>query len=254
MSFDFPHTPDNKLNIIEIFNKPLLRLKEARGTRDDFLVHEARSILDEKLLDVKKSFTNVLELTRYDESVESEANTYDLIKSSLCLHWVNDVFGLLKKIKFALRDDGLFIANFFGGECLKELKFCFLHANKNSISARVSPFITAEDAAKLLQTAGFALPVVDVDKIEVSYENVFSLMHHLRKIGETNSIFRQRKNFTTKTFMNRVNEIYKENFSDDEGRITATFEIITMTGWKPHSSQQKPLRPGSAQKSLKEVL
>jgi len=258
MSLKFPRTPDNTLKNIDIFNKPLLRLKEARSNRDDFLVHEARSILDEKLLDVRKTFHNVLELTRYDETLESECDTYDLIKSTLAMHWVNDVFGLLQKIKFALVSDGMFIANFFGGECLKELKNCFLLADKNSISPRVSPFITAEDAAKLLQAAGFALPVVDVDKIEVSYKNVFSLMHHLRKIGETNSIFRQRKNFTTKTFMTRVNEIYLENYSaiDEFGekRITATFEIITMTGWKPHESQQKPLERGSAKKSLKDVL
>ncbi len=254
MSLKFPTSPDNKLNNIEIFNKPLLRLKEARSDRNDFMLSEARAILDEKLLDVKKTFNHVLELTRYDESVESECNAYDLIKSSLCLHWVNDVFGLLQKIKMRLSDDGLFIANFFGGECLKELKICFIEADKNSISPRVSPFITAEDAAKLLQSAGFALPVVDVDKIEVSYENVFALMKHLRKMGETNSIFRQRKNFTTKTFMNRVAEIYAEKFSDDEKRITATFEIITMTGWKPHASQQQPLQRGSAKKSLKEVL
>ena len=256
MSSIFPSSPVNNLNNIEIFNKPLLRLKEARSDRDDFIVHEARSILDEKLLDIKKTFHDVLELTRYDETLESECGAYDLIKSSLAMHWVNDVFGLLQKIKFALRDDGFFIANFFGGECLKELKFCFSRADENSISPRVSPFITAEDAAKLLQAAGFALPVVDVEKFEVSYENIFSLMKHLRKIGETNSIHRQRKNFTAKSFLNRTQEIYAKNFPDLEEpvRIIATYEIITMSGWKPHSSQQKPLRPGSAQKSLKEVL
>ena len=247
---------DNALNNIPIFNKDLLRKKELRANRDDFIIHQARAILDENIADIKKSFTSVLELSRYDESIENAANTYDLVKSTLALHWVNDVFGLLTQIKISLRDDGFFIANFFGGECLKELKNCFLLADENSISPRVSPFILAEDAAKLLQIVGFSLPVVDIEKFEVSYENVFALMKHLRKIGETNSIFKQRKNFTSKTFMNRVAGIYANNFPDpeDSSRIIATFEIITMSGWKPHESQQKPLKPGSAKTSLKEVL
>lgn len=244
------------MNNIEIFNKDLLRKKELRANRDDFIVRHARSLLDENIADIKKTFASVLELTRYDETLESESGTYDLIKSTLAMHWVNDVFGLLTKIKFHLHDDGFFIANFFGGECLKELKISFANADKNSISPRVSPFITAEDAAKLLQIVGFSLPVVDIEKVQVSYENVFALMKHLRKIGETNSIFKQRKNFTGRNFMNRVGEFYSKNFPDPEepSRIIATFEIITMSGWKPHASQQKPLRPGSAKRSLKEVL
>ena len=244
------------MNNIKIFNHDLLRKKELRGNRDDFLVHEAASILHENIADIKKTFNSVLELTRYDESFQNEACAYDLVKSTLAMHWVNDVLAWLAKIKFALVDDGFFIANFFGGECLKELKNCFIEADKNSISPRVSPFITAEDAAKLLQFAGFALPVVAVEKVEVSYENAFALMRHLRKIGETNSIYKQRKNFTGRNFMNRVNEIYAANFPDPEEpeRIIATFEIITISGWKPHESQQKPLRPGSAEKSLKDVL
>jgi NADH dehydrogenase [ubiquinone] 1 alpha subcomplex assembly factor 5 len=246
------------LNNINIFNKDLLRLKEARSNRDDFLVHEAGHIIDEKIACIKRNFDSVLELTRYDETLQAQADTYDLVKSSLALHWINDVLGLLEKIKFALKPDGLFIANFFGGECLKELKLAFLAADKNSISPRVSPFIIAEDAAKLLQAAGFALPVVDVEKITVSYEDAFALMRHLRKIGETNSLFKQRKNFAARGFMNKVNEIYLENFPDpdakNEKRVIASFEIITMTGWKPHASQQRPARRGSARKNLGEAL
>lgn len=254
MSSKKPIIPSNHLNNIEIFNKDLLRLHEGRKDDNDFLVREVHAILDEKLLDIKRNFDSVLELTRHDQTLKTPANTYDLVRSSLSMHWVNDVVGLMNQIKISLKDDGLFIANFFGGECLKELKFAFSRADENTISPRVSPFITAESAAYILQNTGFSLPVVDVDKIEVSYENSFALMQHLRKIGETNSLFKQRKNFTTRSFMNRVNEIYAENFSDDEGRITATFEVITMTGWKPHESQQKPLRPGQSQSRLKDVL
>lgn len=258
MSSENPAKPFKHLSNIEIFNKKLLRLKEARMDKDDFLRAEARSILDENLSFVKRNFKSVLELSRYDETVESSENTYDLIKSTLALHWVNDVLGLLHKIKFALKPDGFFIANFFGGECLKELKFAFSAADKNSISPRVSPFMTAETSAFMLQNAGFSLPVVDVEKIEVSYENAFALMHHLRKMGETNSLLRQRKNFTGRNFMNRVNEIYLENFPSveegDEGRIIATFEIITIAGWKPDKSQQQPLKPGSAKSRLKDAL
>ena len=257
MSFQIDKKPSNTAVSKEIFDKKVLHIHAARSNRDDFLVHEAEQIMRDKLDVIKKTFTSVRKLSRYDESVntaENTANAYDLVQSTLSMHWVNDVLGLLRQINFSLMPDGFFIANFFGGECLKELKFCFSSADPNSISPRVSPYITAETAGYLLQNAGFALPVVDTDKIEVSYQNAFALMHHLRKIGETNALKMQRKNFTTKTFMNRVNEIYSEKFSDDEDRITATFEIITMTGWKPHKSQQQALKRGSGEIDLGKIL
>ena len=238
----------------EIFNKKTLREKFFRSNRDDFLVNTARAILQDNLLDINKNFQNVLEITRFDEVIQPPANTIDLATSTLHLHFMNDIVGVLTQIKNSLTPDGFFIANFFGGECLKELNFCFQEAEKNSISPRISPMIDARDAGALLQRTGFALPVVTSEKIEVTYEDAFHLMHHLRKIGETNSLLKQRKNFTTRSFLNRVNEIYKQNFSDDEGRITATFELITISGWKPHESQQKPLARGTAKVSLKELL
>ncbi len=242
------------MNNIEIFNKKIVAQKFARADRDDFLVAHASEILADKLLDFKKNFESVLEITRDDEVLQYPSNSFDLARSSLHLHFVNDVVGLLHQIKILLKPDGVFIANFFGGECLKELKFCFQQADPDSISPRISPMIDVRDAGMLLHRAGFALPVATSETVEVSYENMFHLMRHLRKIGETNSLIRQRKNFTARSFMNRAAEIYAKNFSDGEGRITATYEIITITGWKPHESQQKPLKPGSATRALKDAL
>lgn len=254
MSREKNYISNNTLSNIEIFNKKIVAQKFARADRNDFLIAHARQILDDKLTDFKRTFSSVLEITRNDEVLTYPPNTFDSAISSLHLHFINDVPGLLVQIKNSLKDDGLFIANFFGGECLKELKTCFAEADPDSISPRVSPFMEVRDAGNLLLRAGFALPVTDSEKLEVSYENAFHLMHHLRKIGETNSLIKQRKNFTTRNFMNRVNEIYAEKFSDDEGRIIATYEIITMVGWKPHASQQKPLRRGSGEVNLNDIL
>jgi len=237
-----------------IFDQKLLSARKKNIDDANFLRVEAKNSLHERIKDIRREFGSVLELQRGEEFAKSAENSFDLVKSSLVLHWVNDVVGFLLSAKRVLRPDGFFVANFFGGSTLNELKNIFQETDKNALSARISPFIDVKDAGQLLQRAGFALPVVDSETIEVSYENMFALMKHLKKIGENNALVKRRKNFTGKDFMLKAAELYAKNYSDDEGRIIATFEIITISAWKPAASQQKPLVPGSAKTSLKEVL
>ncbi len=238
----------------QIFDKKLLASRAKKIDREDFLIKEIHSMLDERVKEINREFGSTLTFERDAEFLQGEENTFDLIKSSLAVHWVNDVVGLFLSAKKLLREDGFFISNFFGGESLKELRQIFSEADKNAISPRISPFIDVRDAGKLLQRAGFALPVVDLDRIEVTYSDIYALMRHLKKIGENNALKRRRKQFTGKNFMEKAAKLYRERFSDHEGRIIATFEVVTVAGYKPAASQQKPLKPGSGKISMKDVL
>lgn len=237
-----------------IFDKKLLLAREKNIEHNNFLREEIKNSLAEKIKDIKREFGSCLTLQRGDEFAKGAENSFDLVQSSLVLHWTNDVVGFLLSAKHVLRPDGFFVANFFGGDTLFELKKIFLETDKNAISPRISPFIDIKDAGMLLQRAGFALPVADSEKIEVSYKNMFELMRHLKKIGENNALIKRRKNFTGKNFMLKAAELYAQKYSDSDGRITATFEIITISGWKPAASQQKPLPAGSGKTSLKDIL
>lgn len=198
-----------------------------------------------------------LRLATDEELLPFAENSLDLAMSVLSLHWVNDLPGTLVQLRRALKPDGLLLAMLFGGQTLKELRQSLELATlevEGGISANVSPFVDVRDAGSLLQRAGFALPVVDAEVLTVSYDNIFALMHELRGMGETNALLHSRKGFSRrKTFM-RASEIYQEKFTDEEGRIIASFELVTLTGWKPHASQQKPLARGSATASLKDFL
>lgn len=238
---------------IEIFDKNLLKLHRTRANRDNFLVHEAAKMLADRLLDISRKFEQVFELTRFDEVLPDTPNGYDMLKSSLELHFINDLPGVFAQAIRILKPDGLLLANFFGGETLPELRQAFAEAAPDTISPRISPFIDVRDAGALLQRAGFALPVVDSEKIEVVFDDAFHLMRFLRGIGETNALTKQRKNFTGKAFLHRVNEIYAQKFATEDG-VLATFEIITITAWKPAPSQPKALKPGSADANLKDFL
>ncbi|MEH6632588.1 MAG: methyltransferase domain-containing protein [Halopseudomonas aestusnigri] len=191
------------------------------------------------------------------EILPFEQQNYDLIISNLCLHWVNDLPGTLLQANRCLKPNGLFLSAMLGGETLKELRTALMEAEmevEGGVSPRVSPLIDVRDAGALLQRAGFALPVADYDRIEVSYASVFELMKELRGMGETNAIHNRRKTFTRRETFLKAAQIYQEKFQDDEGRITATFDIIYLAGWAPHESQQKPLRPGTATSRLADFL
>ena len=181
----------------------------------------------------------------------------DLIVSSLSLHWANDVIGALVQARLALKPDGLFIGALFGGATLTELRQSLTAAElelTGGAGPRVSPFADPSDAAGLLQRAGFALPVADVDRVTVRYDHPLKLMTDLRRMGETSVLAERHPRPLTRRVLARAFEIYRQNFADPDGRLPATFEILTLTGWSPSETQQKPLRPGSAKMRLADAL
>lgn len=181
----------------------------------------------------------------------------DLVLSALTLQFVDDLPGTLVQIRRALKPDGLFLGALIGGTSLTELRQAFVEAEtelQGGASPRVLPFADMRLAGSLLQRAGFALPVVDADIVTVRYGNAFDLMKDLRAMGATNVLAERWRRPTHRAVFHRMAEIYQENFADSDGRITATFEIIWMSGWAPHESQQKPLKPGSAQIRLADAL
>jgi SAM-dependent methyltransferase len=185
------------------------------------------------------------------------AGSLDLYASVLTLHAVNDLPGTLAQIRRALKGDGLFIAALFGGQTLQELRVALAEAEievDGGLSPRVSPFVDVRDAGALLQRAGFALPVADVDTISVRYEHPLKLIADLKGMGETNVLSERRRTFLKRRVLMRAAEIYLEKFDGDDGRVAATFDIVYLAGWAPHASQQQPLKPGSAQMSLAEAL
>ncbi|MEW6391952.1 MAG: methyltransferase domain-containing protein [Pseudomonadota bacterium] len=200
---------------------------------------------------------NTLRVVADEERLPFGDATLDLIVSTLSLHWTNDLVGALIQIRRALRPDGLFVGAIFGGATLTELRQCLLAAEAeltDGASMRVSPFADAIDAAGLLQRAGFALPVADVDRVKVRYAHPIKLLQDLRRMGETSVLLdRSRKPLSRKVLF-RAMELYVERFAEADGKVPATFEIVSVTGWAPHESQQKPLRPGSAKMRLADAL
>lgn len=183
--------------------------------------------------------------------------TIDLAVSTLALHWTNDLVGALIQIRRALRPDGLFVGALFGGATLTELRQALLAAEdevSGGAALRVSPFADAIDAAGLLQRAGFALPVADVDRVKVRYAHPLALLKDLRAMGETSVLIDRSRKPLSREVLLRAMALYQERFAEPDGRVPATFEIVTVTGWAPHESQQKPLRPGSAKMRLADAL
>lgn len=181
----------------------------------------------------------------------------DLIVSLLSLHEANDIPGQLIQIRRALRPDGLFLGAMAGAGTLPELRESLLAAEtelSGGASPRVLPFTDVRDAGGLLQRAGFALPVSDLDTMTVRYDSLFSLMRDLRAMGVTNPLAARSRQPATRRLFLRAAEIYAERFSDPDGRVRATFSFVWFSGWAPHASQQKPLKPGSATMSLRQAL
>ncbi|MGE0154426.1 MAG: methyltransferase domain-containing protein [Reyranellaceae bacterium] len=192
-----------------------------------------------------------------EEFLPFAPRSFDLIASALSLHWVNDLPGALLQIRQALKPDGLFLAALLGGGTLGELRQCLLQAEaeiEGGASPRVSPFADLRDAASLLQRAGFALPVADIDRLAVSYPDALALMRDLRGMGESNAVLERRRGFLRRQTLLRAAALYGQRFAQADGRVTATFEIIYLHAWAPHGSQQQPLRPGSARQRLADAL
>jgi SAM-dependent methyltransferase len=192
-----------------------------------------------------------------DEALQLAPQSLDLALSGLALHFANDLPGVLAQIRRALRPDGLFLAALLGGDTLIELRDSFTAAEvelEGGLSPRVLPFADLRDLGALLQRAGFALPVADVDRVVVRYDNAFALMQELRRMGATNVLMERRRTPLRRSTLLRMVQIYAERFADADGRIRATFDIVWLSGWAPHASQQQPLKPGSAKASLAEAV
>jgi SAM-dependent methyltransferase len=181
----------------------------------------------------------------------------DLVVSALALQDVNDLPGTLAQIRRVLKPDGLFLAALIGGETLTELRQAFAAAEseiEGGVSPHVAPFADIRDLGALLQRAGFALPVADIDRVTVRYDSAFALMHDLRRMGATNALVERRRVPLGRATVFRMAEIYAARFADTDGRHRATFDIAWLAGWAPHPDQQRPLRPGSAQTRLADAL
>jgi SAM-dependent methyltransferase len=192
-----------------------------------------------------------------EEALPFRDGSLDLVVSTLTLQFVNDLPGTLIQIRRALKPDGLFMAALIGGETLTELRQAFAAAEselEDGVSPRVAPFADLRELGALLQRAGFALPVTDVDRLCVRYDSVFALMHDLRRMAATNALVERRRAPLRRATLLRMAEIYGERFADPDGRLRATFEIVWLSGWAPHPSQQQPLRPGSAKARLADAL
>ncbi|WP_181701072.1 methyltransferase domain-containing protein [Chthonobacter albigriseus] len=192
-----------------------------------------------------------------DEALPFADDSLDLVVSGLTLQWVNDLPGALVQVRRALKPDGLFLASFVGGDSLTELRQAWLAADSElatGASPRVAPFVDVRDLGGLLQRAGFALPVTDQDRIPLRYATPFHLMRELARMGASNPLVERRKSLTGKELLTRAAERYQAGFADPDGRVRATLTLVSISGWKPHESQQKPLQPGSAKMRLADAL
>lgn len=192
-----------------------------------------------------------------EEALPFAAESVDLVVSALALQHVNDLPGTLAQIRRMLRPDGLLLASLLGGETLKELRAAWLEAEsevEGGASPRVAPFVEVRTLGALLQRAGFALPVTDADTVTVRYSSALALMRDLKAMGASNVLCSRSRKPTRRETLARACAIYERRFSDTDGRVVATFDILTATAWAPHDSQPKPLRPGSATTRLADAL
>jgi SAM-dependent methyltransferase len=192
-----------------------------------------------------------------EEALPFRDSSLDFVVSGLALHFANDLPGVLAQIRRALKPDGLFLAALLGGETLTELRQAFAEAEseiEGGASPRVAPFADLRQIGALLQRAGFALPVTDVERVTVRYSSVFDLMHDLRRMGAANTLVARRRVPLRRTTLMQMADVYARRFADADGRIRTTFDIVWLSGWAPHPNQQQPLRPGSAKARLADAL
>ena len=272
----------NPSTALMLFDRALLRARLNRARRGGpvtFLLDRVAEDMEERLQAVTRNFSDVADIwtpgellrkpdadrfksiARIEpddtETLPLPPESLDLAVSALAFQFVNDLPGVLAQIRRALRPDGLLLAAMLGGDTLTELRQSFAEAEaecEGGVSPRVAPFADLRDVGALLQRAGFALPVTDVDDVVVRYDNVFGLMADLRRMGATNIMIERRRTPTRVATMMRMAQIYSQRFSDPDGRIYATFDVIWLSGWAPHENQPKPLRPGSAKTSLEAAV
>lgn len=229
----------------------LARVLRGRGGIADLVQGD----LSARMLAEARRFGPVVRLD--EEALPFGAETLDLVLANLSLHWVNDLPGTLAQIRYALRPDGLFLGAIFGAGTLGELQTSLLEAEiavSGGASGRVSPFPDLRDAAGLLQRAGFALPVADLETLTVTYPDMQTLLADLRAMGETNLLRQRLRRPTRRAVLNEAAAIYRRKFGQEGGRIPATFRLIFLTGWAPHVSQQQPAKRGTGRMHLGQVL
>ncbi|MSO66752.1 MAG: methyltransferase domain-containing protein [Pseudolabrys sp.] len=267
-----------------IFDRSLLRARQQRARAlgpETFLIDRVADELGERLSAVLRQFERAADLGTPTDAVrrvlaaggkvgtivdrvaiDEEAlpfadNSLDLVVSALSLQFVNDLPGTLIQIRRALKPDGLLLAALIGGDTLTELRESFAQAEseiEGGVSPRVAPFADVRELGALLQRAGLALPVADSDRLTVRYPTVFALMRDLRRMGAANMLSERRRTPLKRATLAKMTEIYARRFADADGRLRATFEIVWLSGWAPHESQQKPLKPGAAAQRLADAL
>ena len=254
------------------------RTRAARIAGDTFLRQEAVDAIAERLSAVNRHFGRGVLIDSgadvpavfahradgwlrvepgHDEALGLEPQSFDLAVSILALHAVNDLPGVLAQIRRALKPDGLFMAALFGGATLFELRESLAAGELETtggVSPRVYPFADVRDLGGLLQRAGFALPVADVERTTVLYREFSSLVRDLRALGETNALTERSLKPLSRETLAATLAHYGAHHSEPDGRLRATFEIVYLTGWAPHESQQQPLKPGSAKARLADAL
>lgn len=276
----------------QVFDRPVIRRRLQRavvGGYESFLLDRVVADLEERLAPVLREFPLALDIGTPtpaaatwlkasgraesvvrlaplaepgsilgdEEALPVAPDRFDLAVSLLSLQAVNDLPGALVQIRRALKADGLFIGALLGGQTLAELRQAFTEAEaelEGGVSPRIAPFADVRDVGGLLQRAGFALPVTDLEAVTVRYRDLFGLFRDLRGMGLTNPLVARRRTPLRRATLMRAAEIYAERFADPDGRLRATFEILWLLGWAPHESQQKPLRPGSAKMRLADAL
>jgi SAM-dependent methyltransferase len=267
-----------------LFDRALLVRRQRRAAAlgaVNFLLERVAEDMDDRLAAVMRDFEAVADIWTPGERLQTRlrprlpslvriplpdtgaevlplANaSLDLALSALAFQSVNDLPGVLAQIRRALKPDGLLLAAMIGGDTLTELRQSFAAAEaecEGGVSPRVAPFADLRDVGALLQRAGLALPVTDVDRVVVRYDNAFALMQDLRRMGATNILLERRRTPTRRATLLRMAQIYAERFADADARIRATFDIVWLSAWAPHESQQKPLKPGSAKASLEQAV
>jgi SAM-dependent methyltransferase len=242
-------------------------------TGEAFLQEEAVDGLTERLAAVNRQFRRGLDIEGranlgtgttwaatvfgHDDFLAAAPDSFDLVVSALSLHTVNDLPGVLAQVRRALKPDGLLLAALFGGETLFELRDSLTTAEietMGGVSPRVAPFADVRDLGGLLQRAGFALPVADVERTTVLYRDFSDLVRDLRRHGETNALVERSRKPLSRATLAAMLAHYQSHHAEADGRLRATFDIIYLTGWAPHESQQKPLKPGSAKTRLADAL
>lgn len=264
----------------DIFDTNLVQKRRVRGRKlgiDPFLHHRCADDAIERILDINRTFTRTLLIANTDittriiaatghklgetycvdtlDAVETQG--FDLIFDGLNLHTINAVPQSLAKIKTLLKPDGLYIAALFGGETLSGLRHALYEVEDTlygQVTPRISPMITLQQGAKLLQSTGFAMPVTDRDLVTINYSGLSALFTDLRKMGETNALVGRSKRPVTKRFFTELHSVYSRDHSTENGKLRVNFDILWLTGWAPHKDQPKPLKPGSAKARLADAL